>query len=98
MVFKNNRVLHLVEAEEGSFSISCRFRNCDDNLLWCFVGVFGPIAKKEREGFWTELGAIRGLWNDPWCVVGDLWLLMYNSLRKENYSKILRDTEDWLGN
>ena len=26
------------------------------------------------------------------------WLLMYNSLRKENYSKILKDTEDWLGN
>ena len=31
-------------------------------------------------------------------LVAPLWLLMYNSLRNENYSKILRDTEDWLGN
>ena len=71
MVFKNNRVLHLVEAEEGSFSISCRFRNCDDNLLWCFIGVFGPIAKKEREGFWTELGqlGVCGMILGVWLVI-----------------------------
>ena len=27
-----------------------------------------------------------------------LWLIIYNSLRKENYLKTLRDIEDWLGN
>ena len=32
--------------------------------LWAFVD--------EREGrFWAELGAVRGLWSDPWCVAGD---------------------------
>ena len=31
-------------------------------------------------------------------LVVPLWLLVYNSLRKENYSNILRDIKDWLGN
>ena len=71
MVFWNSRVLHLVEVEERSFSVSCHFRNCDDNFLWCFIGEYGPTSKKVREGLWTKLGAIRGLWIDPWCVAGD---------------------------
>ena len=51
--------------------MSRHFRNTEDNLLWCFTGVYGPIANKDREGLWLELGAIRGLWNVPWCVAGD---------------------------
>ena len=38
----------------------------------------------------------QGNWAPNYVVL--LWLLMYNSLRKENYSKILRDIEVWLGN
>ena len=38
----------------------------------------------------------QGNWAPNYVVL--LWLLMYNSLRKENYLKILRDTKDWLGN
>ena len=26
---------------------------------------------ERREDLWDELGAIRGLWGDPWCVGGD---------------------------
>ena len=25
----------------------------------------------ERECLWEEFGAIRGLWEDPWCLGGD---------------------------
>ncbi|KAL6349008.1 hypothetical protein AAG906_033664 [Vitis piasezkii] len=32
-----------------------------------FLRVYGPTMK-DRELFWEELGAIRGLWNDPWCI------------------------------
>ena len=39
---------------------------------WCpWTNLFE--GKKE---FWEELGTIKGLWDDPWCVGGD-----FNSIR-----------------
>ena len=38
--------------------------------------MYGPVIGIEKEDFWEELGAIRGLWDDPWCVGGD-----FNSVR-----------------
>ena len=35
------------------------------------MGVYGPFTKVERECLWEEFGAIRGLWEDPWCLGGD---------------------------
>ena len=29
------------------------------------------MLKKEREDFWGEIGAVRGLWGGLWCVVSD---------------------------
>ena len=43
--------------------------------------VWRSTSKKEREGFWIELGAIRGLWIDPWCVVGDFSVSRFNEER-----------------
>ncbi|RVX14297.1 hypothetical protein CK203_017278 [Vitis vinifera] len=68
VVFWDNRVLELVGMEVGLFSISCRFKNCEDGFRWIFSGVYGPTMKRYRELFWEELGAIRGLWNDSWCI------------------------------
>ena len=33
--------------------------------------VYSPFTKVERECLWEEFGAIRGLWEDPWCLGGD---------------------------
>ncbi|RVW53118.1 LINE-1 retrotransposable element ORF2 protein [Vitis vinifera] len=33
-------------------------------------GVYGPFSKEDRDCLWEELGAIRGLWEDPWCLGG----------------------------
>ena len=82
LVFWDNRVLELIEMELGAFSVSCRFRNCEDNFVWMFTGVYGPILVEEREDFWDELSAIRGLWNDPWCVGGDLIVVTFLEERK----------------
>ena len=64
-------VLEKLEVENGGYSISIRFRNCADGFTWIFSGVYGPVIGSEKEEFWEELGAIRGLWEDPWFIGGD---------------------------
>ena len=61
VVFWDNRVLELVGMEVGLFSISCRFKNCEDGFLWIFTRVYGPTLKRYKELFWEELSVIRGL-------------------------------------
>ena len=51
MVFWDNRVLQMVEMEVGKYSVSYRFKNCEDGFCWMFSGVYGPIVKVEREDF-----------------------------------------------
>ena len=51
LVFWDNRVLELVGMEVGLFSISCRFKNCEDGFSWIFSGVYGPTLKRYRELF-----------------------------------------------
>ena len=55
----------MIEMEVGNFSISCRLRNVEDGLVWMFTSVYGPFSKEEREWMWEEIGAIRGIWDDP---------------------------------
>ena len=71
LVFWDNRVLQLLEAKMGTFSVSCRFKCREDDFCWNFIGVYGPTLKKEKEDFWDELGTVRGLWGGPWCVAVD---------------------------
>ncbi|RVX13643.1 Transposon TX1 uncharacterized 149 kDa protein [Vitis vinifera] len=54
-------------------------------VMWFFTGVYGPTLKSYREPFWEELGAIRGLWSDPWCIGGTSMLLDFpvNVVEKE---------------
>lgn len=51
VMFWDNRVLQLVELDEGNFSISYRFKNHEDSFCWSFIGVYGPTLEMEREGF-----------------------------------------------
>ncbi|RVW87760.1 Transposon TX1 uncharacterized 149 kDa protein [Vitis vinifera] len=46
VVFWDKRVLELVGLEVGIFSISCRFKNCEDGFMWFFTGVYGPTMKR----------------------------------------------------
>ena len=66
--FWGNQVLDLIEMEKGAFSIFCWFKNCEDNFVWMFIGVYGLVLTKERENFQNELSDIRGLWKDTWYV------------------------------
>ena len=68
--FWDSRVLRLIEMEESRFSLSCKFKNCEDNFTWVFIGVYGPTSRENGESLWEELGAIRGMWGEPWCLGG----------------------------
>ena len=71
LVFWDTRKLELVEAEIGQFSVTCMFKNVEDGFQWAFTGVYGPVKSCKRELFWEELGAVKGLWEGPWCIGGD---------------------------
>ena len=75
-------MLELVGMEVGLFSISFRFKNCEDGFRWIFSGVYGLTMKRYRELFWEELGAIHGLWNDPWCICGDFNIIRFPNERR----------------
>ena len=77
LVFWDTRVIELLEMEIGNFSISCRFKNVEDGFCWIFTGVYGPAIGRLREDFWEELGTIRGLWQDPWCLGGDFNVIRF---------------------
>ncbi|RVW55650.1 LINE-1 retrotransposable element ORF2 protein [Vitis vinifera] len=79
LVCWDKRLLELLDWEEGQFTISCRFRKVEDGAVWVFTGVYGPFTKNERDCMWDEIGAIRGLWEEPWCVGGD-----FNVIRSQN--------------
>ena len=102
LVFWDNRLVELVDVEEGEFSISCRFKNCVDGLMWVFTGVYGPVCNRDKEEFWEELGSIKGLWNDPWCVGGDFNMVIYPGERSKGgglsasmrrFSEVVEDLE-----
>ncbi|RVW47786.1 hypothetical protein CK203_091740 [Vitis vinifera] len=56
--------------------------NVEDGFKWTFSGVYGPTLRRYREVFWEELGAIRGLWNDPWCIGGDFNMIKFPNERR----------------
>ncbi|RVW65101.1 hypothetical protein CK203_034942 [Vitis vinifera] len=45
--------------------------------------VYGPTLKSNRESFWEELGAIKGLWNGSWYVAGDFNAILSPEERKQ---------------
>ncbi|RVW88275.1 Transposon TX1 uncharacterized 149 kDa protein [Vitis vinifera] len=45
-------------------------------LDWKVLNAKGT-AGEDKEGLWEELGAIRGLWEEPWCLGGDFNITLY---------------------
>ena len=81
LVVWDKRSLVLLDKEVGPHLISCCFKNTIDGFIWVFTGVYGPLSSGERNLLWDELGAIRGLWKDPWCIGGDFNIIRFPSER-----------------
>ena len=67
----------------GSFLVSCLFKMAEDGFQWSFPGVYGLVEKNLKELFWEELGSIKGLWEEPWCVGGDFNVILYPEERSK---------------
>ncbi|RVW31709.1 hypothetical protein CK203_095303 [Vitis vinifera] len=63
-----------------------RFRNVEDGNVWVFTGVYDPFSKVERDALWEEFGAIRGLWEDPWCIGGDFNITLFSRERRGDFT------------
>ena len=98
----DKRRISFVDSLVGNFLVSCFFRMEEDGFQWVFSWVYGPVEKSLRELFWEELGSIKGLWNEPWCVGGDFNEILSpderfkggrisNSMRR--FANILNDLE-----
>ena len=53
----------------------------DSDLVWTiylvFTRVYGPTKRVFREELWEDLGAIRGMWGDPWCIRGNFNIIRF---------------------
>ena len=72
----DKRTLEVLEMEVGNFSISCRLRNVEDGLVWILLVCMGRSLERIGDCMWEELGAIRGIWDDPWCLGGDFNVIL----------------------
>ncbi|RVW44210.1 hypothetical protein CK203_089437 [Vitis vinifera] len=70
----DKRVLERLDVEVGSFSISCRFRNCKEGFFWVSFGLYDPLKGRERKELWEELAIVKGLWNEA-CFIDEFELV-----------------------
>ncbi|RVW76716.1 Transposon TX1 uncharacterized 149 kDa protein [Vitis vinifera] len=40
--------------------------------------LYSPIKGSERRELWEELAVVKGIWNDPWCIVGDFVVVRFS--------------------
>ena len=77
LVVWDKRSLVLLAKKVGVFLVSCRFRSAEDGFVRAFIGIYGPLTRDVRSLLWEELGALRGLWEDPWCIGGDFNVIRF---------------------
>lgn len=70
-----------------------KFHSREEDITWIFTSVYGPVSCRERVNLWEEIGAIRGLWSEPWCMGGYFNTKRFpnESNRAGNITKSIRD-------
>ena len=57
-------MLELISFEMGEFHYPASSRI----VKISYLGVYGEAVRSYGEYLWEELDAVRGLWQDPWCI------------------------------
>jgi hypothetical protein len=94
----NKRVVEKLDDAVGYFSVSCKFRNIEDQKVWMFTGVYGPNGDRDRRLMWNELAGIRSWWDVPWCLGGDFNVVRFPSEKvgSVNFTSTMYDFSDFI--
>ena len=92
---------HVAEVQncvKGQFSLSCRFKNVQDQFEWVFSGVYGPNMDVDRFILWEELAGVRSWWGAPWCIGGDFNVVRFPSekLREGRLTRAMTNFSDFI--
>jgi hypothetical protein len=94
----DSRVVEKVEEAVRIYSISCKFRNVTDQVVWIFSGVYGPNVDRERRTLWDELAGVSSWWEVPWCVAGDFNVVRFPSEKSRTtlFTPAMHDFSDFI--
>lgn len=69
---------------KGSFSITIMLSNLHSGVSWSLSGVYAPTNRVERNQLWSELVAVKGLYEGPWVICGDFNTTRFPCERKHS--------------
>ena len=86
LVMWDSRVVERVEEVVGYYSVSYKFRNVDNQVLWTFSSVYGPNLDRDRSLLWEELSGVIS-----WSRLLSVWLeiLMWSIFHLKNQVLLL---------
>ena len=58
----DRRTMEKMDEAVGQFSVSCKFKNVEDQFGWAFTGIYGPNVDQHRAALWEELSRVRVRW------------------------------------
>jgi len=98
LLMLDRRVVEKVEECVGRSTVACSLRNSGDNVVWAFVGVYGPNDDRDRRDLWVELAGLMSLWELPWCIGGDFNVVRFPSERSSgaSYSATMEEFSDFI--
>ena len=82
LVMWDKRTMEKINEAVGRFSVSCKFKNVEDQFEWAFTSIYGPNSAHDRRLLWEELAGIHS-WSMPWCLGGDFNVVQFPSERSE---------------
>jgi exonuclease III len=94
----DKRLVEKLEDAVGFFSVSCKFKNVEDQKIWMFTGVYGPNDDRDRRLIWDELVGMRSWWEVPWVVGGDFNMVRFPLERvgSNTFSPAMHDFSDFI--
>ena len=48
LVMWDRRIVEKIEEAVGRFSVSCKFKNVEDQFEWAFTGIYGPNSTHDQ--------------------------------------------------